>query len=67
MPDISMCHGVVGKSGLCPIRDNCFRFRAIPDHLQAYFMLLPEGDCDFFIPSRPGDKLRPSEVINEGL
>jgi hypothetical protein len=45
MPDISMCKGKE-----CPLKKECYRFRAKPDYLQAYFMEVPykDGKCDYF-------------------
>lgn len=48
MPDITMCNDET-----CPIRNECYRFRAIPsEHRQAYFVDSPrEGDkCNEFTP-----------------
>ena len=37
MPDITMCRGEV-----CPLRDTCYRHRAVPDKTrQSYFWLPP--------------------------
>jgi hypothetical protein len=46
MADISMCPGVE-----CPLRDNCYRYRAIPNkHRQSMFMYPPykDGTCGNF-------------------
>ncbi len=46
MADITMCMGVD-----CPLRENCFRFRATSEREnQTYFMVPPfkDGDCDMF-------------------
>ena len=42
MPDISMC---VGND--CPIKENCYRYKAKPCEYQSYFMEAPykDGDC----------------------
>ena len=48
MPDISLCFG----EG-CPLKENCYRFKAPPDdYLQSYFTIPPfkEGSCEFFWP-----------------
>ena len=47
MPDdICMCDG----EG-CPIKDDCYRFTAIPDMLQTWFMKSPIKDdkCDYLM------------------
>lgn len=44
MPDISMCKGVG-----CPLKENCYRFKAKPDDMyQSYFVDPPFNitDCD---------------------
>lgn len=50
MVDISLC-----ANSVCPLRQKCYRFRAIPSEVwQAYSMFkpykLPDGtfDCDYF-------------------
>ena len=48
MPDIAMCEGTG-----CPMRDNCYRYRATPDELrQSYFSNVPyddeSEDCDHY-------------------
>lgn len=56
MPDISMC-----KGGQCPLKDKCYRHRAVPyEHGQDWdeFMYKDEGSCACFKPIRDGDKLR---------
>lgn len=46
MPDISMCNGTN-----CPSKDECYRFRAVPNEpWQSYFMTPPieDGRCEYF-------------------
>lgn len=46
MPDISMCAG-----GTCPSKDQCYRYRAVPnEYRQSYFMTPPleDGKCEYF-------------------
>lgn len=49
MPDIAMC-----KNHQCPLRDECYRYRAIPtEPYQTYSDFSPSGDpptCDWFFP-----------------
>jgi hypothetical protein len=45
MPDITMCHG---KD--CPLKEKCYRHRAIPGKLQSFFVNSPfkENECKYF-------------------
>lgn len=45
MPDITMCEGVG-----CPIKTDCYRYLAVPDSYQSYFMASPyEGEtCRYY-------------------
>lgn len=47
MPDITMCYG-----DTCPLRQRCYRYRAITAGRQSYFGSLPfdaaRGTCDDF-------------------
>jgi hypothetical protein len=45
MPDISMCMG-----NDCPIKENCYRYKAEPSKYQSYFMEAPykDGDCSHY-------------------
>lgn len=51
MPDVSMCFGIG-----CPLKENCYRYKANPDEYQSYFAEPPynitESDeqpsCDYF-------------------
>lgn len=58
MPDISMC-----RNKKCPLKDSCYRFRAMPSRHQSYGMFIPfataEGfyTCEYFANILPGDKL----------
>jgi hypothetical protein len=47
MPDISLC-----KNKICPLSEQCYRFKAQPDEFrQAYSEFEPDddGNCEFFI------------------
>ena len=48
MPDITMCAG-----GVCPKKQDCYRYTANPSYLQMYFVNPPydakEQDCNYFI------------------
>lgn len=57
MPDITMC-----RDRDCPIRMDCYRFRAIPDRLtQSWFIESPRkpgaARCTYFNVLMPGDRL----------
>ena len=57
MPDISMCIGyevVEGHEELCPKRNKCYRYTAVPTpHWQAYSNFYePNTTCPFFIDER---------------
>ena len=45
MPDITMCFG-----DDCPLKEKCFRFRAVPGKMQYYFNNPPykENECEYF-------------------
>lgn len=48
VPDLTLCPG---KN--CPIKDNCYRYRAIPsEYLQSYYTEPPfvGNECDRLIP-----------------
>jgi hypothetical protein len=58
MPDISMC---TNKD--CPLKETCYRFKAIPDkYRQSYGGFAPDdkGECKYYWPlkkdSHAGDK-----------
>jgi len=57
MPDICMC-----QSHKCPLRNSCYRYRAIPDdYRQSYFMESPwkekDGDwCRYHMEIYPGNE-----------
>jgi len=54
MPDISMCNGMMG---VCPLREDCYRFTAIPNPgWQTYADFeydFTTSTCDFYEPTRP--------------
>lgn len=46
MPDITMC-----KGNGCILRGTCYRFKAVPDMYQSYFMGSVNNDdntCDYY-------------------
>lgn len=55
MPDIAMCMGVK-----CPIRENCYRYKAVPNFRQTYFEKAPikNCDCDYYWPLKSEDEKR---------
>ncbi len=56
MPDITMC-----SDETCPMKMECYRYRAIPDkHMQTYFLDSPrKGDeCDYFTSIKGWGNLR---------
>jgi len=61
MSDITMCDGID-----CPIRDRCYRFRAIPDDYQHYFIKIPyEYDyCEKFISMKEEEDLNNKKFVN---
>lgn len=62
MPDITMC-----ANKKCPLRDMCYRYRAIPDKCQTYALFKPTdkvATCDSFWNCR-GYKLRPTEEVDK--
>jgi hypothetical protein len=65
MPDICMCIG-----GDCPLKETCYRYRAIPtDYRQSYFLNPPyEGDhCDHYGAIHERDQLVPLDQISHPI
>lgn len=61
MSDFTMCSGE-----LCPKKDTCYRYKAMPEQTQCYFMYPPIIDdrCDFFIDVDRKNKIpRDSEIL----
>ena len=65
MPDISMCTG-----GNCPIKNECYRYRAVPSEYRQSYMNPPynkevpfkatrERVCDYYMKILKGDRLEP--------
>lgn len=50
MPDFTMCEGTG-----CPLKQECYRYRAKPSRKQGYFAVIPYdqegdvGDCEYFL------------------
>lgn len=58
MPDITMC-----MNASCPMRDRCYRYRAVPDEVWQYWAMfyLPDFGslkCDMFWPIERGRVIR---------
>lgn len=55
MADIQMCNALNNEKELCPLRMKCYRYRAIPDEHQWYFLNAPfketetEANCEFLL------------------
>lgn len=66
MPDISMCQGLS-----CRLKQECYRFRAIPSqYAQTYFMTPPvgkDGKCEEFLPILKSDKILPICKITKAI
>lgn len=64
MPDISMCRNLD-----CPIRDLCYRYRAIPDYYQAVadFKFDKVYLCDAFWPVADRKDLMPTKYIDKEI
>lgn len=62
MPDISMC-----RNFLCPSKDKCYRYRAIPcEFRQSYAGFKPEKNrkkCNYFQKVTKSDRLTPLKEI----
>jgi hypothetical protein len=53
MPDITMC---LNKE--CPMRNECYRYRAIPNEYQYYSTFTPEEEkCEHFYPIEKGHRV----------
>lgn len=62
MPDITMCCNID-----CPLKEKCYRYRAVPDsYWQSFAMYKPKDNvCDYFwLIDWVKDKILPMEVIN---
>jgi hypothetical protein len=44
MPDITMC-----KNNNCPMKNDCYRYTAIPNAYQSYSLFEFDKKCDYFI------------------
>lgn len=63
MVDIALCPG-----GKCPLKKDCYRYRAYPDFVQSYFDSTPNKDktCKYFMPfDKNKDRVRMIENIRE--
>jgi len=63
MPDITLC-----RNKDCPLKDICYRYRAVPDPVwQSYFDPQPpeSENCEHFMSLMVGDELQPVEA-NDG-
>jgi len=64
MPDITMC-----EDKDCPSARQCYRHMAIANELrQSYFLGRVRdstGTCQYLMPVRPGDRLRPDRVAGK--
>lgn len=58
MPDISMCAAFT-----CPLKENCYRYRAFPSEWQTYSVFPPGKDCNFYWPTEDGRRVRAMEEI----
>lgn len=61
MSDITMCEGID-----CPIRSRCYRYTAIPDYYQFYYIQTPfEYDyCEKFISEKDENDLSIKKFVN---
>jgi hypothetical protein len=65
MPDISMCSGEK-----CPLKENCYRFLAIPNEFrQSYFMNPPynhqTNECEYFWDNYLYQKIKDENKIED--
>lgn len=62
MPDITMCPGTN-----CPMKKDCYRYKAIPSENQDHFFSAPNdgGKCTFFWKLKPEYKTRYEDEIKE--
>jgi hypothetical protein len=61
MSDITMCEGID-----CPIRSKCYRYSAIPNYYQFYFIETPYQYeyCDMFISTKEEQDLNNKKFVN---
>ena len=61
MPDISMC-----DSKTCTLKENCYRYTAIPCDYQSYgsFEQNKDGECDYYWANRQPFKF-PEETLKD--
>lgn len=63
MPDITMCMG-----GKCPIKTNCYRYRAVPSEGRQYYFTTPpfkENSCTHFVENDGSLRTRNLDQIAE--
>jgi hypothetical protein len=57
MTDNAMC-----QNNECPIRDKCYRYRAIPSNWQSYSLFtFQDGKCDDFWKIEPGMRIKSND------
>lgn len=62
MPDICMCTGED-----CQVKNDCYRYRATPSHMQTYFFSPPTkgGYCEYFWLIDKDCRVRSKDEIDE--
>lgn len=62
MADISMC-----QRQDCPVRNSCYRYRAIPYLNQAYFLpkIVTDKGCSMYWPLSPRHRTRSEKEIKD--
>lgn len=55
MADITMCKGVTDDGIVCDKKDGCYRYRAVPDRYQSFFLNAPviiklnkQQECEYY-------------------
>jgi hypothetical protein len=53
MADVTMC-----TNGECPLKESCYRFRAVPSHWQSFSHFDGGDNCEYYILIIPSDSVR---------
>ena len=68
MTDICKCKGEIGAI-ICPYKEKCYRFTAIADEYQTYFLELPlkDGKCEYYWGENEDDLWNQKSIKTEKL
>ena len=62
MPDVAMCKSILSDGSKCPLRNDCYRYRARPDEMQIWMDApFKDGYCHHQITSKGWSRMRSIE------